>query len=154
MEYFAILFSIFLLILGSYSFMVSKERDNAYKKSLKWPSAKGKILFSGSCFLYELSDKENKEFTFPQIFYRYSVNGVSYRSNIFQMRGAPNLAQSEDIDHYKVKYPKNASVQVFYNPQCPGEAYIETYQNSHWIDQLLGISILVIGFLMACGFYG
>ncbi len=154
MEYFAIFFSIFLLILGSYSFMTSKERDNAFKKSLKWPSAKGQILFSGTCFLYDLPDKKNSELTFPQIFYRYSVNGISYRSNILQMEGASNYTQSQDIDYYKVKYPKDASVQVFYNPQCPGEAYIEPSQNSHWIDQLLGMSIFIIGFLMACRYYG
>jgi hypothetical protein len=64
---------------------------------------------------------------FPMIVYEYEVNGTKYISNRVRVQDAsgPTLGGALYANPLLTRYPKGATVTVYYNPQNPKESALE-----------------------------
>lgn len=64
---------------------------------------------------------------FPMVVYEYQVNGIKYLSNRVRAQDAsgPTLGGALYANPLLKRYPKGATVTVYYNPQNPKESALE-----------------------------
>jgi hypothetical protein len=64
---------------------------------------------------------------FPMVVYEYEVNGIKYLSNRVRVQDAsgPTLGGALYANPLLKRYPKGATVTVYYNPQDPKESALE-----------------------------
>lgn len=64
---------------------------------------------------------------FPMVVYEYQVNGMKYLSNRVRVEDAsgPTLGGALYANPLLKRYPKGATVTVYYNPQNPKESALE-----------------------------
>ncbi|ALP53095.1 hypothetical protein Tel_07955 [Candidatus Tenderia electrophaga] len=104
------------------------------RQMAQWPSTDGVIVESKPC--------SAQDDLLPHIEYRYEIGGETHRRRFEFPSGTnpmPELAES-----YVKKYPLDAPVQVFYNPDEPGQSTLEPGSRGDWM-------ILVLGILMTVG---
>src|SRR5690625_4437474 len=126
-EYFMLLIASFpFFTLGIIFFTIGHLK---YRKTLKWPYTEGEVINEneeiksiGPLITIKVDDD------YPTV--RYKVDNVeyTYRSNVSQK---PNL-------------PKGKIVEVFYNPDNPEEAVINTLIQNGGLFRLIGIVLLCI----------
>ncbi|BBB32603.1 hypothetical protein TTHT_1065 [Thermotomaculum hydrothermale] len=123
------LFFIFLICLaaGLGSFFMWKSGMKKVNASKKWPSVSGTITESKLITKREW-DKKKKKYnnTYSyKIRYQYSVNNTDYEGN--RVSFGRFTSNSKYVVKSKLKeYPVNKKVNVFYNPEKPNEAVLET----------------------------
>jgi hypothetical protein len=64
---------------------------------------------------------------FPMVVYEYEVNGIKYISNRVRVQdqGGPTMGGALYENPLLKRYPKGATVTVYYNPQDPKESALE-----------------------------
>ena len=107
----------------------------------QWPSTMGTVHAS---FLERRSSSEGGYTNYPVVQYSYHVGGQAYQG----MKIAPG-PEVGGTGAGKVvgRYPAGAQVMVFYNPQKPSDAVLETKAPAQWIMWL----ILVVFDIALCG---
>jgi hypothetical protein len=107
----------------------------------QWPSTIGTVNAS---YLERRSSSEGGSTNYPVVQYSYQVGGQPYQG----MKIAPG-PEVGGTGAGKVvgRYPAGAQVMVFYNPQNPADAVLETKAPAQWIMWLL----LVIFDCVLCG---
>ena len=107
----------------------------------QWPSTMGTVHAS---YLERRSSSEGGSTNYPVVQYSYQVGGQPYQG----MKIAPG-PEVGGTGAGKVvgRYPAGAQVMVFYNPQNPADAVLETKAPAQWIMWLL----LVIFDCVLCG---
>ncbi|HET9913316.1 MAG TPA: DUF3592 domain-containing protein [Anaerolineales bacterium] len=108
----------------------------------QWPSTMGTVLMST---LERRRSSNNSGYTnYPVVQYSYQISGQMYQG----MKIAPGMeVGGSGAGSVVARYPAGAQVMVFYNPQNPSEAVLETKAPAQWIMWL----VLVITNLMLCG---
>jgi hypothetical protein len=109
------------------------------KASLQWPSVAGTVLLSQ---MVEYSAGETNS-SYPSVTYSYVVNGQALQSS----RVSFHPSKSEKVVK---KYPTGNSVQVFFDPQDPSTAVLET---GGYPRIMLAFGIACIVFCCALGLY-
>jgi Protein of unknown function (DUF3592) len=104
-----------------------------------WPVALGKILDSR---VREVLDDGATVYE-AYIFYEYSVNGVNLRSNIWRL-GVGSSSFAGFAKRAVAKYPLGAPVMVYYNPEKPTDAMLET-GNASWAFLAFGLAFFLGG---------
>lgn len=110
---------IFLIGLG----LVGKIAYDIYRggSSGSWPSVKGTVQSSK----VKRIDRVGKPHRFEtDIRYSYEVDGKSYSGSRIKFGERRGLRQ--DIEPIVAKYPRGSEVDVFYKPNAPEEAVLET----------------------------
>jgi len=107
-----------------------------------WPSTMGTVQFS--TIQWRRSGSSNSSSAFPVVQYSYQVNGQQY--NGAKLAPGPEVGGS-GANKVIAKYPAGAQVMVFYNPQNPSDAVLETKASAQWIMWL----VLIIVDVMLCG---
>ena len=107
----------------------------------QWPSTMGTVNAS---YLERRSSSEGGSTNYPVVQYSYQVGGQAYQG----MKIAPG-PEVGGTGAGKVvgRYPAGAQVMVFYNPQNPSDAVLETKAPAQWLMWLL----LVIFDCALCG---
>lgn len=107
-----------------------------------WPTAFGTILESA---LEERRRSNNRGWVnYPRVIYTYNVSGRSYTGN----RIAPGMeVGGTGAPGVIAKYPPGSQVKVYYNPQDPSDAVLET--NMPASVKILWL-VLVVSNLMLC----
>lgn len=107
----------------------------------QWPSTMGTVNAS---YLERRSSSEGGSTNYPVVQYSYQVGGQPYQG----MKIAPG-PEVGGTGAGKVvgRYPAGAQVMVFYNPQNPSDAVLETKAPAQWVMWL----ILVIFDCALCG---
>lgn len=107
-----------------------------------WPTAAGTVLESA---LESRRSSNNRGWVnYPRVIYTYTVSGQSYASS----RIAPGMeVGGTGAPGVIAKYPPGAQVKVYYNPQNPSDAVLET--NTPASVKILWL-VLVIVNLMLC----
>jgi hypothetical protein len=108
----------------------------------QWPSTLGTVSMST---LEQRRSSDNNGYTnYPVVQYSYQVGGQLYQG----MKIAPGMeVGGSGAGNVVARYPAGAQVMVFYNPQNPSDAVLETKAPAQWIMWL----VLVITNLMLCG---
>jgi hypothetical protein len=106
----------------------------------KWPSTMGSVVMS------RIDRRSSSDGTtdYPVVHYSYQVNGQPYQGS----KIAPGMeVGGTGAGKVVARYPSGAQVMVFYNPQNPSEAVLETKAHAQWLLWLL----LVIFDCTLCG---
>jgi hypothetical protein len=107
----------------------------------QWPSTMGTVSTS---YLERRSSSDSGYTNYPVVQYSYQVSGQAYQG----MKIAPG-PEVGGTGAGKVvgRYPAGAQVMVFYNPQNPADAVLETKAPAQWIMWL----ILIVFDIALCG---
>lgn len=117
-----------------------------------WPSTSGTINNSEVRQSASTDDDGNiSYFYYPHIEYSYVVAGQTFSSKQISFGGAQGFKNTNQAQLILTRYPVNAGVWVFYNPQNPSEAVLERVAGGGSKTALIiGIILLVISVLIAC----
>lgn len=108
------------------------------RRIAQWPRTDGVIV--------ESKPRSAQDDLLPHIVYRYQVGGETYRRRFEFPSGThpmPEFAES-----YVKKYPLDATVQVFYKPDQPGQSTLEPGSRGDWMILALGI-LMTVGALVS-----
>ena len=101
----------------------------------KWPRTTGKIEV--------FNDRSKENDLLPEIIFSYRVNGKEYHRQFEFPEGTHPLP--EFVTFYKNKYPVDAAVEIFYNPDQPEIATLEPSTQGDWMILAMGIAFVIGG---------
>ena len=99
---------------------------SAYRSS-KWPQAEGMVIRSelASISRSDSNSSHSTESFWPEVEYKYQVDGKSYTSTNIKLDGLLHGARvgtgEKEAEEVLARYPLNAAVTVYYDPEQPGE---------------------------------
>lgn len=145
--FFVILFVGGLILILSYS--RSKKKAGL---SQQWPFIPGMITVSE---VKQSASTDEDGYTtysyFPHVEYSYTVNGQIFSGKQIAFGATRGYNSSQNAQAQLGKYPLNASIWVFYNPQNPSEAVLERAESSgNKTSLIIGIILMVLSILIAC----
>ena len=108
----------------------------------QWPSTLGAV--NASYLERRSSSSDSGSTNYPVVQYSYQVGGQAYQST--KLAPGPEVGGT-GAGKVVARYPAGAQVMVFYNPQNPSDAVLETKAPAQWILWL----ILIIFDLALCG---
>ena len=107
----------------------------------QWPSTMGTVNTS---YLERRSSSEGGYTNYPVVHYFYQVSGQAHQGT----KIAPGMeVGGTGAGKVVARYPAGAQVMVFYNPQNPSDAVLETKAPAQWILWLL----LIVFDIALCG---
>lgn len=107
----------------------------------QWPSTMGTVNTS---YLERRSSSEGGYTNYPVVHYSYQVSGQAHQGT----KIAPGMeVGGTGAGKVVARYPAGAQVMVFYNPQNPSDAVLETKAPAQWILWLL----LIVFDIALCG---
>lgn len=107
----------------------------------QWPSTMGAVNTS---YLERRSSSDGGSTNYPVVQYSYQVGGRAYQG----MKVAPGPeVGGTGAGKVVARYPAGAQVMVFYNPQDPSDAVLETKAPAQWVIWL----ILIVFDVALCG---
>jgi hypothetical protein len=107
----------------------------------QWPSTLGAVNAS---YLERRSSSEGGSTNYPVVQYSYQVGGRAYQG--MKIAPGPEVGGT-GAGKVVERYPPGAQVMVFYNPQNPSDAVLETKAPAQWIMWL----ILIVFDVALCG---
>jgi hypothetical protein len=107
----------------------------------QWPSTMGTV---NNSYLERRHSSEGGSTDYPVVEYSYQVGGKAYQG--MKIAPGPDVGGT-GAGKVVARYPAGAQVMVFYNPQNPSDAVLETKAPAQWIIWL----ILVIFDCVLCG---
>jgi hypothetical protein len=107
----------------------------------QWPSTMGTVTASS---IEQRHSSDSGWVDYPVIQYSYQVGAQPYQG--MKLAPGPDVGGS-GARKVVARYPAGAQVMVFYNPQNPSEAVLETKAPAQWLMGLL----LVIFDCVLCG---
>lgn len=107
----------------------------------QWPSTMGTVSTS---YLERRSSTEGGYTNYPVVHYSYQVGGWGYQGT--KLAPGPDVGGT-GAGKVVARYPAGAQVMVFYNPQNPSDAVLETKAPAQWILWL----ILIVFDVALCG---
>lgn len=107
----------------------------------QWPSTMGTVMMST---VEWRSSSEGGSTAYPVVQYSYQVNGQAFQG--YKLAPGPEVGGT-GAQKVAARYPAGAQVMVFYNPQNPSDAVLETKAPAQWLMWLL----LVIFDCALCG---
>jgi hypothetical protein len=97
----------------------------------QWPSTMGTVLMSR---IEQRSSSEGGYTNYPVVQYSYQIGGQPYQS--YKLAPGPEVGGT-GAGKVVARYPAGVQVMVFYNPQNPSEAVLETKAPAQWLMWLL-----------------
>lgn len=108
----------------------------------QWPSTLGTV--NASYLERRSSSSDSGSTNYPVVQYSYQVGGQAYQGT--KLAPGPEVGGT-GAGKVVARYPAGAQVMVFYNPQNPSDAVLETKAPAQWIMWL----ILIIFDVALCG---
>ena len=108
----------------------------------QWPSTMGTV--HASCLERRRSSNNGGSTNYPVVQYSYQVGGQAYPGT--RLAPGPEVGGT-GAGKVVARYPAGAQVMVFYNPENPSDAVLETKAPAQWIMWL----ILIIFDVALCG---
>ena len=116
------------------------------KASQKWPETNGMII-SSTVEKYVGAQKKSKYLA--EVIYSFSVNGSEYKADKIRFGTMASL-HAGDLSEI---YSEGKSVKVFYNPQDPNVAVLETGVNAGlWIKSVVAHIFCLAGLFLGIFF--
>ncbi|MBD3271553.1 MAG: DUF3592 domain-containing protein [Elusimicrobia bacterium] len=144
-----IILGLVLLAVGISLFLLGKHLIGKAKASTQWPSTTGIIVESSVTQSREYDSSRRKYYMRykPLINYEYTVDGKKYVGDkvSFGGTGTSRASAYNLID----KYPTRAEVTVYYDPEKPLNAVLETGVSAiTYIPFYLGLFVAICGALI------
>jgi hypothetical protein len=107
----------------------------------QWPSTMGTVNTS---YLERRSSSDSGYTNYPVVQYSYQVGGQAYQG--MKIAPGPDVGGT-GAGKVVARYPAGAQIMVFYNPQKPSDAVLETKAPAQWVMWL----ILIVFDIALCG---
>jgi hypothetical protein len=134
-----------LLLLGVFTLRNAYNNLEYAKDSESWLKTTGVVAISQ---VVETRDSHNKTIYRAGVIYSYNVGDARYscsRISYGQISGSQKEAEAR-----VAKYPKGATVDVYYNPTNPGQAVLQAgIDRMTWIELALGATFFGLGIAVA-----
>ena len=108
----------------------------------RWPSTMGTV--NTSYLERRHSSSDSGSTNYPVVQYSYQVSGQAYQST--KLAPGPEIGGT-GAGKVVSRYPAGAQVMVFYNPQNPSDAVLETKAPAQWLMWVL----LIVFDVALCG---
>jgi hypothetical protein len=148
-----------LCIMGFFTAWFALAFSRMTLQARRWPSTVGTILrgevqqFEDWDNDLEVSAAARRRFK-PAIRYRYEVNGRSYIGDRIRM-GVDITSSVRSLAQKTLKrYPPGRDVDVYYNPEKPGEAVLEPISRFHLFPWLMAIGLFALAWAIGTGRLG
>jgi hypothetical protein len=120
-------------------------------QSSAWPAVTGVITKHNIQRQDSIDDEGFSTTTYtPQIEYQYSVAGQSFTGKRIAFGFSKGYSRRSKAQEAIADYPLNRQVQVFYNPQNPGEAALERRAGGTIGGIIGGIILLLVSVCIFC----
>ena len=128
-----------LLFVGSMLLADYIHQDRLYIRSRTSPSTDGVVVSSNRIENISQSAGNDDSRFLPLISYRYSVNGIEYRSDRISLEEHRRYDAAE-ISRILAAYPQGHGVKVFYDRLEPASAFLEVVTELHsWVELFIGV---------------
>ena len=122
--------------------------------STRWPYVKGQLK-SSKIHTYEsrAGSGGSSESYVPEIVYKYTVGNKDYESDSIWYGIDGSLAYDfrSDAEVYTTRYPQGAEMKVFYDPEDPATATLETGPSAvFYLPLFFGVLFIAIGLCRLC----
>jgi hypothetical protein len=129
-------------------------RVRTYNKAAvraKFPTVTGSVV--SSVVREEVHEDNDKETGYsrsvryvPVIRYSYSVGGSPYENDRYAVLDQPGSSNSSIAQAIVDRYPKGTAVTVHYNPDSPGDSFLDNKMDARKVDWITWfmIGILVV----------
>ena len=97
----------------------------------QWPSTMGTV---NSSYLDRRHSSDSGSTDYPVVEYSYQVSGQAYQGR--KIAPGPEVGGT-GAGKVVARYPAGAQVMVFYNPQSPSDAVLETKAPAQWVLWLI-----------------
>lgn len=155
------------LLIGLFFLVATFMNKRREGKMQKWTSVKGEITNTD---IYSAHAQRSSDARFSHLIwhfrveYKYTVNGVEFSSthisNKKEIASEPAIESNLDEIPSKIKdldntYFKGRRVEVTFNPNNPGDAFLESdpSNTSFWFLLITGIVFTGIGVLFICMYF-
>ena len=145
-SFFAKIFPLIFVAVGIATLIFVSKGIALGKASLGWPETEGKILSSkvGS----RRSSKNKSTRYSPKISYQYSVNEQDFTGNKIRIGGISSTNHRK-ANTYVKRYPAGKAVAVYYDPQDPATALLESGIGTHvYVALGSGVAFTLAGIAM------
>jgi hypothetical protein len=116
---------------------------NSARSSDDWPTVTGTIIYSD---VYEEYNTDDGSSYYPDIEYRYVVNGITYENDDVYVGGINEGGSYSRAEEVVVRFPLGKEVPVYYNPEIPQEsALIPGVRTSHYIFLITAAVFFIAG---------
>lgn len=138
-------------IIGIVLIIVYFRNKSKSKASQSWPSVTGQII-ERKVKVDTSTDEDGISSTsyLPQVTYSYAVNGTVYESHRVAYGSTPSYNSHQKAEEYLTPYLEGASVDVFYNPEKPGESVLNQTMRSMTVGLVVGIIFVVVMVCLFC----
>ncbi|MEN4011607.1 MAG: DUF3592 domain-containing protein [Chloroflexota bacterium] len=143
---------VFVLFAGlGVFFIVRHQRDTKKaEQSVSWPSVAGTVT-AAQVKTHHSTDSEGdpSETYSAQVEYQYEVNGVAYTGDRLTIGTPLAISNLRKVQESVAQFPVGSRVTVYFNPQNPAEATLQTRVGGK-AGLVLGIIFLLIGISVGC----
>lgn len=120
------------------------------KASETWPATKGNIK-SVDIRVDEYDDDDSSKVRYvPVVHYEYQVEGVYYEGKRIAFGSETTFTTRNKANQFLEGYPEEMEVDVFYNPEKPGEAVLIQKMRSMTAALIVGILMIVLMICFLC----
>lgn len=144
--------ALFLIFAGIGVWLILRYQQNKQKarQSVNWPTTSGRVIESRiSEHESEDEDGHTTSTYAPVVRFEYQVEGVTYTSDRMGVGSNIAISNRKKVEQRIAGYPQGRLVRVYYNPQNPAEAVLETRLTSK-AELVTGIILIVVGLSILC----
>ena len=119
------------------------------KQSKNWMTTPGKVLFSDVDVQYSTNaDDEPVKMYQAKVVYEYDVFGMHYEKDRIAFNTGMRSSNYRKHAAVAAAYPAGNSVTVFYNPDDPDDAVLETKVQSPTSSIIIALVMIAIGLVI------
>jgi hypothetical protein len=113
------------------------------RRAADWPLVRGTVLSSGTERIENRSNGRTMVTYTPVVEYGYRVNDVDYVSRQIKLGVATSASESYAAG-VAARYPKDAVIDVHYDPANPANAALENPAGTRWVLLALAIALFAL----------
>ncbi len=121
------------------------------RRAADWPLVRGTVLSSGTERVQNRTNGRTMVTYAPVVEYGYRVNDVDYVSRQIKL-GVATSASESYAGRVAARYPKDAVIDVHYDPANPANAALENPSGSSWFLLALAVALFALAAQQAGAF--
>lgn len=142
------LFALALGALGVVLIVLYLRQPRKSKASGFWTSTTGKI--TGNKIRVDETQDDGSVRYLPEVYFEYEVDGARYEGKRVAFGSEPSFPSRKKVEAFLEAYPEEKSIDVFYNPEVPGEAVLSQTMRKMTANLIVGVLLMVVMLCFLC----
>lgn len=142
--------SLIFAALGVWLILLYQRNKQKAEQSVNWPTTSGRVIESRISEHKSQDEDGYTTYTYaPVVRFEYQVDGVTHTSDRMAVGSKIAISNRKKVEQQIAGYPEGKLIKVYYNPQNPAEAILETRLTSK-AELVAGIILIVVGLSILC----